>query len=44
MRKQELELESPLGPLELIEHLPEEAFAVSAGRRWVGLEAVRYRE
>jgi AraC family transcriptional regulator len=28
----------------LIEHLPGETFAVSAGRRWVDLEAVRYRD
>ena len=34
---------SPLGPLELIKQLPEEVFASSDQRRWVGLEAVRYR-
>jgi AraC family transcriptional regulator len=44
MPQGELRLSGPLGPLELIEHLPEETFAVSAGRRWVDLEAVRYRE
>jgi hypothetical protein len=33
-----------LGPFELIKHLPEEAFAASDRRRWVGLEAVRYRD
>jgi AraC family transcriptional regulator len=35
--------EPQLGPLELIKHLPEEAFAAS-DRSWVGLQAVRYRE
>jgi len=35
---------SPLGPLELIKHLPEEAFALSHRQRWVGLQAVRYRD
>jgi AraC family transcriptional regulator len=44
MRQQESGLSGPLGPLELIKHLPEEAFAVSDGRGWVGLEAIRYRE
>jgi AraC family transcriptional regulator len=44
MPQQEPGLSGPLGPLELIKRLPEEALAVSAGRRWVGLEAVRYRE
>lgn len=44
MRLPEPGLSSPLGPLELIKYLPEEAFAVSDGRQWVGLEAVRYRE
>ena len=44
MQQEEPGLSGPLGPLELIEHLPEETFAVSAGRRWAGLEAVRYRD
>jgi AraC family transcriptional regulator len=44
MPQEEPGLSGPLIPLELIKHLPGEAFAVSAGRRWVGLEAVRYRE
>jgi AraC family transcriptional regulator len=44
MRQQEPGLRGPLGPLELFKHLPEEAFAASDGRRWAGLEAVRYRE
>ena len=44
MRQQEPGLIGPLGPLELIEHLPGETFAVSAGRRWAALEAVRYRD
>jgi AraC family transcriptional regulator len=40
---QQVEPGSSLGPLELIKHLPEEVFASSDRRRWVGLEAVRYR-
>jgi AraC family transcriptional regulator len=44
MPQREPELSGPLGPLELIEHLPGVTFAVSSGRRWVGLEAARYRE
>jgi AraC family transcriptional regulator len=44
MRQEEPGRSGPLGPLELIEHLPEAAFAASDRRRWVGLEAVRYRE
>jgi hypothetical protein len=44
MPQGELRLSGPLGPLELIEHLPGETFAVSAGRRWAGLEAARYRD
>src|SRR5262249_52746252 len=44
MRQEEPGLGGPLGPLELIKHLPGEAFAASDRRRWVGLEAVRYRE
>src|SRR5262245_33270855 len=43
MRQQELGLAGPLGPLELIKHIPGEAFAASDRLRWVGLEAVRYR-
>jgi AraC family transcriptional regulator len=31
-------------PLELIEHFPGEPFAASDRRRWVGLEALRYRD
>jgi AraC family transcriptional regulator len=34
----------PLGPLELIERLPEAVFAASGRRGWTGLEAVRYRD
>jgi hypothetical protein len=37
MPQGELGLSGPLGPLEL-------TFAVSAGRGWAGLEAVRYRD
>jgi AraC family transcriptional regulator len=37
-------LSRPLGPLELIEQLPEVAFAASDRRRWSGVEAVRYRD
>jgi AraC family transcriptional regulator len=33
-----------LRPLELINHFPGEPFAASARRRWVGLEALRYRD
>jgi hypothetical protein len=40
---QQVEPGSPLGPLELIKHLPEEVFASSDWRLRVGLEAVRYR-
>ena len=32
-----------LGPLELIKQFPGEPFAASDRRRWVGLEALRYR-
>src|SRR5262249_48827827 len=32
-----------LGPLDLIKHLPEEAFASSDRLGWVGLEAARYQ-
>ena len=31
-------------PLDLIQHLPEEPFAMSDGLPWVGLEALRYRD
>jgi AraC family transcriptional regulator len=31
------------GPLELLNHFPGEALASSAGRRWLGVEALRYR-
>jgi AraC family transcriptional regulator len=44
MRQEESRRSGLLGPLEFYKHLPEEPFAVSDGRRWVGLEAVRYRE
>src|SRR5262245_47504016 len=37
-------LGGPLGPLDLIKHLPGEAFAASDRLRWVGLEAHRYRD
>jgi AraC family transcriptional regulator len=40
---QQVDPGEPLGPLELIKHLPEEALASSDRQRWVGLEAVRYR-
>ena len=39
-----VDLGGPLSPRELIRHLPEEVFASSVQRRWVGLEAVRYRD
>jgi AraC family transcriptional regulator len=32
------------GPLELVKHFPGEPFAASDRRRWVGLEALRYRD
>jgi AraC family transcriptional regulator len=41
MRQQEPGLS---GPLELIEHFPGEPCAASDRRRWVGLEALRYRD
>lgn len=44
MRQEQLPLARPLAPLELLEQLPEEAFAASVRRGWVGVEAVRYRE
>jgi AraC family transcriptional regulator len=43
MRDDTPKLGGPLGPLELIQRLPEEAYAVSDRHRWAGLEAVRYR-
>jgi AraC family transcriptional regulator len=43
MRQQEPGLSRLLDPLELIESFPGEPFAVSDQRRWVGLEAIRYR-
>jgi AraC family transcriptional regulator len=43
MRQQEPGLSGLLGPLELIRHFPGEPFAGSDRRRWVGLEALRYR-
>jgi AraC family transcriptional regulator len=33
----------PIGPLELVKQFPGEPCAASEGRRWVGLEALRYR-
>jgi hypothetical protein len=44
MRPQEPGLGGLLGPLELIKHFPGEPCAASDRRRWVGLEALRYRE
>ena len=44
MRQDEPGLSAPLSPHELIKRLPEEAFAASDRRQWVGLEAVRYRD
>jgi AraC family transcriptional regulator len=41
MRQQEPGLS---GPLELIKHFPGEPFAASDRLRWVGLEALRYRD
>jgi AraC family transcriptional regulator len=41
---QQVEPGRPLGPLELIKHLPEKVFASSDWRLRVGLEAVRYRD
>src|SRR5262245_7291697 len=43
MRQQELGVSGLLGPLELIKHFPGEPCAASDQRRWVGLEALRYR-
>jgi AraC family transcriptional regulator len=44
MREDIPEPSGPLGPLELIKRLPKKAFVSSDRRRWVGLEAVRYRD
>jgi AraC family transcriptional regulator len=48
MRQQEPGLSGLLGPIELIKQcrsrLPGEPFAASDRRRWVGLEALRYRD
>ena len=43
MRQQEPGLSGPIAPLELIKHFPGEPLAASDRRRWVGLEALRYR-
>ena len=44
MRQQEPGLSGLLGPIELIKHFPGEPFATSDRLRWVGLEALRYRD
>jgi AraC family transcriptional regulator len=44
MRQQEPGLGGLFGPLELIKHFPGEPLAASDRRRWVGLEALRYRD
>jgi AraC family transcriptional regulator len=43
MRQQQPGRGGPLGPLELIKQFPGEPCAASDRRRWVGLEALRYR-
>ena len=43
MRQREPGLSGLHGPLELIKHFPGEPCAASDQRRWVGLEALRYR-
>jgi AraC family transcriptional regulator len=43
MRQQETGRGHLLGPLELIKQFPGEPYAASDRRRWVGLEALRYR-
>jgi AraC family transcriptional regulator len=43
-RQQEPGLSGLLGPLELIKHFPGEPCAASDRLRWVGLEALRYRD
>ena len=44
MRQQEPGLSGLLGPMELIKHFPGEPGAASDRLRWVGLEALRYRD
>jgi AraC family transcriptional regulator len=44
MSQQEPGLSGLLGPLELIKHSPGEPLAASDRLRWVGLEALRYRD
>jgi AraC family transcriptional regulator len=44
MRQEEPGRGGLLGPIELIKHFPGEPFAASDRRRWVGLEALRYRD
>ena len=44
MRQQEPGLSGLLSPIELIKHFPGEPFATSDRLRWVGLEALRYRD
>jgi AraC family transcriptional regulator len=44
MRQQEPGRSGQLGPIELIKHFPGEPFVVSDRLRWVGLEAIRYRD
>jgi AraC family transcriptional regulator len=44
MQQREPGLGGLLGPLELIKHFPGEPCAASDRRRWVGLEALRYRD
>jgi AraC family transcriptional regulator len=43
MRQEEHRHSGLFGPLELVKHFPGEPCAASDGRRWVGLEALRYR-
>ena len=44
MQQQEPGRSGLLGPLELIKHFPGEPCAASDRLRWVGLEALRYRD
>src|SRR5262249_42634880 len=44
MGQQESGFGGLLRPLELVKHFPGEAFAASDRLRWVGLEALRYRD
>src|SRR5262245_47307110 len=44
MREEEQRRSGLSGPLDLVGHFPGEPCAASAGRRWVGLEALRYRD